>query len=298
MTKKRTIILFFAAVAFFAAAALGFLFFKKTEQPIMQTAKNNYQRIPILDIFYDKENFVNAEAMAKDTKTEVGVKAVVVPHHLLASRLVADALARAKGSNYSRIVIVGPNHDDRGADVVTSSAIEYDTPVGVVLPDEEKINLFRTAFACRAGSDVFLGEHSIGAIVPFVAEAFPNVKIIPIIISSHAGDLDARKLADWLRRLPADTLVIFSVDFSHYKTEAEADVYDQETASALMSRDNSKIEGWGNEHIDSPFTIATMLLYAEKIGANINIVANKNANDFLSQKVDSTTSYFEIVASR
>jgi AmmeMemoRadiSam system protein B len=105
----------------------------------------------------------------------------------------------------------------------------------------------------------------------------------------------SEKLATWLAALPADTLVVFSVDFSHYKTEEQADAYDKETTAALASRDIKKIVGWGNVHIDSPFTIATMILYAEKIGANINIVANKNANDFLPQKVASTTSYFEIV---
>jgi MEMO1 family protein len=213
----------------------------------------------------------------------------------LASSLVADALTRASGDGYTRVVIVGPNHDDRGPDVLSSSAVEYDTPAGVVLPDEEIINYFRTTFFCHADAEVFVNEHSVGAIVPFVAEAFPHAKIIPIIISSRVNDSNAKKLADWLAELPLDTLVIFSVDFSHYKTQGEADVFDKETAAALARRDASKIEGWGNEHIDSPFTIATMIYFADKIGANINVVANKNANDFLPQKVSSTTSYFEIV---
>jgi MEMO1 family protein len=296
MTKKKALLFAVFAAALFGAAVLATLFFKNNPRFVkVGSAEKIFPVIPLISIFYDKENFYNAEAAIKDTKPESGVRAIVVPHHLLASRLAADAFARASGTRYKTIVVVGPNHDDRGPDIVASAAISYETPNGLIFPDEEKVNEVRHLFASRSDYTSFLPEHSVGAMVPHLAEDFPGAKIVPIILSSTMNDEMSEKLATWLANLPLDTLVVFSVDFSHYKTQEQADAYDKETAAALTNRDVKKIEGWGNEHIDSPMTIATMLYYANKIGTSVNIIANKNANDFLPQKTDSTTSYFEIV---
>jgi MEMO1 family protein len=274
---------------------LGFCSRRGSPASATGQAEKNYPRIPLISIFYDKENFYDAEAAVKNTEPESGVRAIVVPHHLLASSLAADAFRRASGTRYKTVVVVGPNHDDRGPDVVASAAVAYDAPDGVVFPDEEKVNEVRSLFASRSDFRFFLPEHSIGAMIPHLAENFPGAKIVPVMLSSAAGAAESEKLATWLAAQPADTLVVFSADFSHYLTEAQADAKDKETRAALESRDLKTIEGWGNDHIDSPFTIATMIRYAGKIGAKIDIIANKNANDLLAQKTNSTTSYFEIV---
>lgn len=260
-----------------------------------QSLAENFPSIPLLPIFYDRANFYDAQSRVTALKPELGIRAVVVPHHLLASRLVADALKRASGSKYRNIVIVGPNHDNRGLDLVASSAVSYETPFGSVESNEALVSQVRQLFGNRSDYTAFLPEHSVGAMVPTIATDFPQAKIVPIILSSKAGEPESEKLAEWLSELPVDTLVVFSVDFSHYLTQPEAEIKDKETAEAITASDIATISGWGNDHIDSPFTIVTMLKFASKIGAKASIVAHNNANDFLPLPDQSTTSYFEVV---
>lgn len=296
MKTPRKIIFAIAAVACLAAAALWVSW--ERAKPLVSTAPGSLPHIPLIDTFYERQNFFAAQALAAKIKPESGVRAVVVPHHLLASRFVADALARAAGTKYKTVVVVGPNHDNRGPDLVSSVAVAYETPSGLVLPDEEKVAQLRQLFSCRSDATVFLPEHSVGAMVPTIAQDFPDAKIVPVILSSKVGKTESDKLSAWLSRLPASTLVVFSVDFSHYLTADQAAAKDAETAAALASRDVATIGRWGNDHIDSPFTIVTMLKYANKIGAGLEVAAHANANDFLAVKAVSTTSYFEIIISK
>lgn len=286
-----------AAVAVLAAAAIWLRGVRLTAR-IDTPEAADAPVIPLLDIFYERGNFLDAQAAVASTKPQTGVRAVVVPHHLLASRFVADALTRARGTKYKTVVVVGPNHDNRGPDLVSSSAVSYVTPYGKILPDEKKIADLRQLFSCHSDATVFLPEHAVGAMVTQIALDFPGAKIVPVILSSRAKEGEALRLATWLAGLPADTLVVFSVDFSHYLTSDAAALKDRETATALAARDEATIGQWGNDHIDSPFTIVTMLEFANKIGAKLEIADHGNANDFLTVKAVSTTSYFEIIVSQ
>ena len=74
-----------------------------------------------------------------------------------------------------------------------------------------------------------------------------------------------------------------------------ADKMDIITKELIEQRDINKILELSNDNIDSPASLATALLYAEKLDLSTNILQQGNSFDFLNIKVDETTSYFSIV---
>ena len=137
--------------------------------------------------------------------TEVKIKGIILPHHDLAKEIFHTSLARLKESQIpSTIVIYGTNHYfPESQTFTTTQEIQSKYNLDNVLVDNERIKK----------------EHSIQTLIPYLDEYFPNVNIIPIIISSsyEMSELDSMSKT-LIKVLPKDTLYIASVDFSHNST--------------------------------------------------------------------------------
>ena len=103
--------------------------------------------------------------------TEAKIKGIVLPHHDLAKEIFHTSLTRLKESQTpSIIVIYGTNHYfPDGPTFTTTSEIQDKYNLNDVFVDDERIKK----------------EHSIQTLTPYLKEYFPNVNIIPIIVSSR-----------------------------------------------------------------------------------------------------------------
>jgi AmmeMemoRadiSam system protein B len=99
----------------------------------------------------------------------------------------------------------------------------------------------------------------VAGIVPAIAYYLPDAKIVPLALR---GDLDigqVRALARTLAPLLDDgTVIVASVDFSHYLSAMEARARDAETLAAMQAMDSRALLSFGDEHLDSPPTIALL----------------------------------------
>jgi len=280
-------------------AWLGFGFNRHASPAEPQQTAAVFERriIPSRDIFYNEKIFAAALSSSENIRAATSrVLAVVVPHHLLAAEIIAGMLARSRDQAVETVVIIGPNHDDNNASTVGTAHLEWQTPVGAVATADVLVDKFLSDFRLQPVPGAFLNEHSVGAVVPFVRHYFPLAKVMPIIFNSTASLSDSQAVARWLKdNLSAQSLVVVSTDFSHYLTQAEAGRNDDITERLILEQKTETIIGLSNGFVDSPPSLATVLFFAQAMGAAPEILYRANANDFSERPFRETTSYFGIL---
>jgi len=263
--------------------------------PEISLAKSD-KALPVIEstsMFYDG-NFLLATAAVKN-KPAADVRAIIVPHHLLAATYTARMFRMAAGRRVDTVFIVGPNHFNIGPTTVATAKALWRTPQGQVAVDGALVDRLADAFRIRESAPVFTGEHSIGAIIPYVARYFPKTDIVPITLSSYAGIGEAKQLAEWLsKNAGRSSLIVFSIDFSHYLSEELADREDALTRRLMVNGDIGAISRLTNDNVDSPASLMTALEFARLRGMRTDIVASGNSNRVRPEKTPSTTSYFAV----
>ncbi|MEA3449361.1 MAG: AmmeMemoRadiSam system protein B [Patescibacteria group bacterium] len=268
---------------------------------LMTLQDNNFKDsqsviIKLSEIFFEENNFSHAVSQADEVKAQDNVEAIIIPHHLVASEFIAKLIKISSGRDIDNVVIIGPNHKNIGTESLASAKADWETPFGNLEHDNNLVQSFLRDFKAESYPEIFLHEHSIGGLAPFVKYYLKDVQIVPIVVSSYADYADIDKLNKWLiQNLDENSLVIFSLDFSHYLTKEESDEKDAETRDLIVRKDIGKILRLNNDYVDSPSILALSLMYTEEKGLKINIINHANSFDFAVVKPDSTTSYFAII---
>jgi hypothetical protein len=160
-------------------------------------------------------------------------------------QIAADAYKEAAAFDYETVVILGVNHTTPGFDAISVyPSGGFETPLGIAPVDE---SLAARVMAADQGF-AFAGrvherEHSIEVQVPFVQTAFPNAKILPVVVGSQDPDLCAR-FGEVLAAAAAGKkiLIVASSDLSHYPTYEDAVRVDRMTLNAIASLDAGRYE--------------------------------------------------------
>lgn len=265
------------------------------ESPSNESAVLSLPKIPSHPMFFDSDNFQKAIGSAEKIRASRDIRAIVVPQHLLASSLIARQLKSASGRDIDTVFIIGPNHFNIGTSDIASAKAVWETVLGDEICDENLVDKFLTDLHLLDGPEIFYEEHAIGAIVPFVKYYFPRAKIVPIVFRSYADQDDVRLVSDWLsQNIHKKSLVIYSIDFSHYLPREQADQMDAKTREYINSNNIEQIMTLGDDNLDSPASLGLALQLAQEQGWEMKIVDNKNSDDFTSSKSMQTTSYFLI----
>ena len=106
----------------------------------------------------------------------------------------------------------------------------------------------------------------------------------------------ASALAQYIKR--KGTIIIASVDFSHYLPENIAADKDKESFEAIKNFDYEKIHRFGNDNLDSPLSIIVLLHALKRVNASeLKLIKNLNSEYFTKSNSKETTSYFTILLS-
>jgi len=129
-------------------------------------------------------------------------------------------------------VVLAPKHTRMGS---SQFAVWPDgqwlMPMGRVQVDEDFCGrLLRSCDLTGPDEDAHLEEHSAEVQIPFLQAVNPDVRIVPVIVSS--GELKAlqefgRSLAGVIKKTEGEVLVVASSDMTHYE--------DQESASEIQA---------------------------------------------------------------
>jgi AmmeMemoRadiSam system protein B len=284
MRLARTAPWIAAAAALTVAYTFGPMRAAFRSSPPVRAAGSIPQAHPLA--FFDERTFALALARAERTPAEPvsGVRAILIPHHWFAADLIVQGLRNVAASGHvTRVVLMGPNHIGTGGATFATSRFDWQVPGGLVHADRAAIDGMAASGLAHLLPDVLSHEHSVAGLVPAVAYFFPGASVIPIAVHARPSPFELDRMAATLARLLADrgTVLVTSVDFSHYRSAAESKRRNAESIRAIASFDTGRILGFGNEHMDSPATIALLLDTMRLVrAAHFRLWADTNSSRF------------------
>lgn len=239
----------------------------------------------------------------KDFKQVSATKAIIVPHHLVASKSIALGIKNLASSTPKIVIVISPDHYARCPKLLCTSKGSYQTFFGDVSIDEntvkdlEKSNLV-------SSSELFKEEHGVYTIVPYIKHYLPEAKIVPIAISQNTrGSEESRaEVLKLLRPLLSrkDVALVISSDFSHYLPLAETKQKDSKTQSSFCSGNSSEILNLENpSQSDCPLCLWVLEQEAEKLGFwNPALLAHTNSAELMHDtSAKELTSHFAFALS-
>jgi AmmeMemoRadiSam system protein B len=246
-------------------------------------------------IFYEPTLFIRELQLLtkeEDNKLVGGI----IPHHLLPAGLLARFFNKLSQQDIQTYILIGPNHHEKGASKVLTSDWGWQTSFGIVKPDMKRINKMKAIEPILIDHEVLEHEHSVAGMMSYIKYFSPKARVIPLVISNTLNLSEIEKLTNKLTAfIDERTVVIASVDFSHYLRSAEAEAHDKITVKAMQSYDYTHIMRMNNDYLDSPSSIVLLLSLMKRMGTTNQIVfENTNSGRILSTPYVSTTSYFSI----
>lgn len=252
--------------------------------------------IDIVDKF-EADNFARAldEREKNFAQCDGEMIGAVVPHHMVGAQFIADIFSQAK--NVDTVVIIGPNHWEKGTSPIITSKNNWITAKGRISINKNFISGLISEKIATTEDEVIGNDHSIGNILPFVAYYLPTVKVVPIILKRNIPKHQFDKLLNYIvdQQKFTNMLIVGSVDFSHYLPAEQSEKEDKITIKAILDRDYSKISTFHNDNMDSPSTVNMLLKVTDMLGANKMLWKNSNSFKVLGSDINNTTSYFELV---
>lgn len=251
----------------------------------------NYDKPDMLVIkSFDEVVYENSVLNVEDYAFD-GIKSMILPHHLLAADKIAKMYSTASSDSVERILLISPDHFTNSGRKVLTSRKSWLGPYGMVKADKEFINTLLSFDFIYEDDKEIESEHGINSHIPYISEYFKNARVIPLAITKEASIIQLMQIVDLL---DGNTMVIASVDFSHYFTLSEADYFDEKTKGIIVSKDYDSLWGLSDAYYDSPGALFTVFSFAEKMGYETYFIDHGNSAYYTSVNMPETTSYFFI----
>jgi poly-gamma-glutamate synthesis protein (capsule biosynthesis protein) len=250
---------------------------------------------PIPSLYGEARTFTDSIAAAEQLGVAPrAVSGLTVPHHLVAADLIARAFLLARENQYDRIVVLSPDHFKRSRLPFATTMRPFDTVFGPIPVDAAAVETLLGHDTLVEESSLFVREHGIAALLPYVRHFFPETPIIPVAVAigSTRAEWDAM-VAALLPLVTQRTLILQSTDFSHYLPLPAAIIRDQETLNVIAAGDLDAVAQLHQpQHLDSRGAqYIQMRLQAERFGAAPVVIANRNMQFYSARPVAETTSY-------
>jgi len=166
-------------------------------------------------------------------------KGIIVPHAgYIYSGAVAGEIIAATAIPQT-VVLLGPNHHGRGAEIAVSAADGWSTPLGVVPVDVQlKKSMCDFIAELKVDEQAHQLEHSLEVMLPFLLRQRPDVRIVPIALRSLNYEQAAQfgsSLAEVLKQHGEDVLLLASSDMNHFLDADTTESLDFMAISAMTS---------------------------------------------------------------
>jgi poly-gamma-glutamate synthesis protein (capsule biosynthesis protein) len=238
---------------------------------------------------------VFTDALAKErpvSPSRVPVTGITVPHHLLASDLIARGVWAASGNSYERIIVISPDHFQRSHRSIATTRRGFDTVLGPVDVDQAAVDALIMRSDLVDDSDLFAHEHGVTALLPFLHAVFPGTPIVPITLGIRTSRHEWDSVVELLKAIVTPhTLIVQSTDYSHYLLPRVARTRDQETLNVIAADDPLAVADLQpSNHLDSKASqYAQMRLQQEIFHSHAVVIANRNSYEYTHQDAPSTS---------
>ncbi len=293
---KKKFLLCFALIVFVGVVIGSIVGRDRPFFPSRETRLSSSHYYPLK--FYSKFDFQRSLTYAAKKKSvpKQPILAGVVPHHLFVADYVADFFSRlSSGVKPETIILIGPNHYNVGGHNILTSDWSWQTPYGLLETNRDLLGAITSEAPVFIEQEPFQNEHAIGGLVSFIKYYLPKSTILHLILKTDTSMEEVDALVSSLKtKIGPATVLVASVDFSHYLTSSEAEKFDEETLNAMRSFDAPKIFSLHNEHnLDSPAAIAVLFSVMTMRGVDqFSILYHTNSGVLSRSFTTPTTSYF------
>lgn len=243
--------------------------------------------------FYDSINNINNRSYKDYGK----VWGSILPHHLLASDMIAENIKLVSTSDPKKIIILGPNHDEKGDYKIITGSLDWETEIGLLKTDDEIKSKIQGYSLIGVDNKAIENDHSVSGIMPFIKYYLPNSVVTPFILKSTLTLKEMEIFSKFLQDYSDnDTVIIASTDFSHYLKEKNATLNDVEIFAYIKNFDIKNIFNLNNDYLDSPPSVITLLMVmTEKKTKRIEVIGHSNSALITNNLDSETTSYYSII---
>lgn len=254
----------------------------------------------LIVVFYAYQKFSKSESQSIRPETLSPPSILIIPHHLVAEEQMKESLAtvaklrKEKGATTKRIILLAPNHFFRGHAKVIAEHRTWPLSKGTVKQDAAFINALAKQNLLEFEEKILENDHSITAPLPYIYAQFPDALYVPLILREPMTTNETDQLAKFLvtQTNPNDTLIIASIDFSHYLPKATADLHDAETLTAFAKRDTTFFQE--KVDADSPHILTILTKYAIQKDEHFTLLSHTNSADLMKNPKElSTTSHIQ-----
>lgn len=236
------------------------------------------------------------ETYAADSlKTPIELAAGIVPHHALADTVITRFFDEVATENPRTIILLSPDHFGVGRTLFTTT----DQRVFSGMNIERDL---RRTFLVELGNTIIgfddaalRREHGLTTLVPYIQVLLPRTAILPIMVSPIVDEETLDRVTRLINEYGGEgTVVVSSVDFSHYLSGSAADFHDTKSITALQSFDRASFR---TLEVDCWQCLYAVSAFAEMRGAQAITILNQTNSERLVFARDPSTSIVDEVTS-
>ncbi len=183
--------------------------------------------------------------------------------------------------------------------MIYSALMAWKTPDNAILqPNQSFIERLVNGSWVHLDPEIVSKEHAMYVPLSFVHRYFPQAQVVPLVLRSTQTIEDSERLAQALASsVDNDTLVVASVDFSHYLHSSIVEQKDSVTQKLVIHKNYPALAELSNDFIDSPQSLIVVLKIADRLGASsVQVVNHSELGVLQGRAVESSTSYFSLCA--
>ncbi|HOK79225.1 MAG TPA: AmmeMemoRadiSam system protein B [bacterium] len=201
------------------------------------------------------------------------------------------------------VIIVGPNHHGYGEPYAIDENDYWETPLGLVEIDNEiRKQLLAHSRYLQTDSTAHMAEHSIEVQVPFLQYIKPDVKIVPVVLSSYHDANPWYEIGYTiglvLSECKTHIMVIASSDFTHYEPAEDAEKKDKLAIGAILQLDADNFLTTVSKNdisICGFVPIVTVITAAKVLGARKGILVDYSHSGQVSGDFQQVVGYAGII---
>jgi len=185
------------------------------------------------------------EALVDKKSVKEEVIGLVSPHagYIYSGPVAGATISRIKFKD--TFIIMGPNHTGLGKPCSIMTEGTWATPLGEVEIDSELGKKILTISSHLEEDQIaHLHEHSIEVQLPFLQYFKSDIKIVPIVLaySTSANYKEiGREIAQAVRKLNKEVVIIASSDMTHYEPHETAQKKDNQAIEAILDLNEDEL---------------------------------------------------------
>jgi len=173
------------------------------------------------------------------------LRALILPHagYIYSGWTAAHASLVLKKNQFSKVILIGPDHFIGIKNGAICDVVAYQTPLGRIDLHADTAKLQRQPGLFQALPVSMDKEHSLEVILPFLQTYLGGFQLLPILV----GQTDVGPFSEALSALiDDDTLLVVSSDLSHYLGYSDAVAVDRETINGIINLKPAQLTATGN----------------------------------------------------